>query len=88
VKVSCKVKVKNTQGLHARPASIIARMLQESRSQVHFTCRKQRVNARSIMSLLVLAATKNSQIFIEVEGEDAEETLRRLVQGFAEQFGE
>lgn len=80
--------MRNAQGLHARPASAVARMLQQSSSQVHFTCRKERVNARSIMSLLVLAASKNSQIFIEVEGEDAEETLQRLVKGFEEQFGE
>lgn len=88
MKASCKVKVKNPQGLHARPASVIVRLLQESRSEVHFTCRKATVNARSIMSLLTLAASKNSQILIEVEGEDAESTLQRLVQAFEEKFGE
>ena len=88
MKISCKVKVKNPQGLHARPASAIVRILQESSSEVHFTCRKEKVNARSIMSLLTLAASKNSTIFIEMEGEDAEPTLARIVKAFEDQFEE
>jgi phosphocarrier protein HPr len=88
VKVSCKVKVKNPQGIHARPASVIVRMLQESQCDVRFTCRKETVNARSIMSLLTLAASKNSVVLIETEGEDAQITLDKLVKAFEEKFGE
>ncbi len=88
MKVSCKVKVKNAQGIHARPASVIVRILQESLSSVYFTCRKETVNARSIMSLLTLAASKNSTVLIEVEGDDAENVLKRLQIAFEEKFGE
>ena len=88
VKASCKVRVKNSQGLHARPASVIVQMLQQSECQVYFTCRKQTVNAKSIMSLLLLAASKNSLIHIEAEGKDAEATVALLVKAFEEQFGE
>ena len=88
MKISCKVKVKNPQGLHARPASAIVRILQESCCEVYFTCRKEKVNARSIMSLLTLAASKNSTIFIEMEGEDAELTLAKIVKAFESQFNE
>jgi len=88
VKASCSVKVKNPQGLHARPASVIVQMLQQTSCVVHFTYRKQTVNAKSIMSLLLLAAAKNAQILVEVEGEEAEEILHRLVKAFEEQFGE
>lgn len=88
MKLSCKVKVKNAQGLHVRPASAIVQILQGSRSKVHFTCRKETVNAKSIMSLLTLAASKNSNILIEVEGEDAEDVMSRLVSAFQDQFGE
>ncbi len=88
MKVSCKVKVRNPQGIHARPASAIVRLLQESRSNVRFTCRKETVNARSIMSLLTLAASKNSVVLIEAEGEDAQITLDKLVKAFEEKFGE
>ena len=88
MKVSCKVKVKNLQGIHARPASMIVQMLQECKSQVYFTCRKETINAKSIMSLLMLTASKNSQILIEIEGVDADVVLARLVQAFENQFGE
>lgn len=80
--------MRNAQGLHVRPASVIVRILQGCRSSVHFTCRKETVNAKSIMSLLTLAASKNSNILIEAEGEDAEEVLRRLSSAFENCFGE
>ncbi|MBY0528893.1 MAG: HPr family phosphocarrier protein [Rhabdochlamydiaceae bacterium] len=87
-KISQKVKIKNALGLHARPATVIAKLLQGSRSTVSFTYRKETVNARSIMSVLMLAATKNSQILIDVEGEDAREVLDKLVSAFENKFGE
>lgn len=88
MKITQKVKVKNALGLHARPATIIARLLQKSHSQVSFTYRGETINARSIMSVLMLAAGKNSQITITVEGEDAEITLRSLKDAFDNEFGE
>lgn len=88
MKLTQKVKVKNGLGLHARPATAIARLLQKSKSIVTFTYRKESVNARSIMSILMLAAGKNSQITITVEGEDAEETMNELTSAFENCFGE
>lgn len=88
MKLSRKVKIKNALGLHARPATIIAKLLQGSRSSVSFTYRKETINARSIMSILMLAASKNAQIMITVEGEDAEDVMGRLIEVFENQFGE
>lgn len=88
MKISRKVKVKNASGLHTRPASYIVQILQGSVSSVHFTCRKEKVNAKSIMSLLTLAASKNSLITIDVEGEDAESIIGKLVEAFEKQFWE
>lgn len=86
--LSRRVKIKNALGLHARPATIIVKLLQSVRSSVTFTHRKECVNAKSIMSILMLAANKNSQILITVDGEDAEETMNKLVNAFENQFGE
>ncbi len=86
--VQRQVKVRNTLGLHARPATVIAKLLQQCKSQVMFTYKKDTINARSIMSILMLAVRKNSQITIRVEGEDAEETMAQLVGAFENQFGE
>ncbi len=88
MKLLRKVKVKNALGLHARPATAIAKLLQGTSASVSFTYRRETVNARSIMSVLMLAATKNSQITIEVEGKDAEEIMRRLIDAFDKKFGE
>jgi phosphocarrier protein HPr len=88
VKLVRKVKIKNVLGLHARPATIIVRLLQMVQSSVTFVYKKESINARSIMSILMLAAKKNSQIIIEVEGKDAEETMEKLIEIFENKFGE
>lgn len=83
-----KVKVKNSLGLHTRPAASIVKLLQSSKSSVHFKYKNETINARSIMSILMLAAKKNSLIEISVEGEDAEHTMNTLVYAFEMEFGE
>jgi phosphocarrier protein HPr len=83
-----RVKVKNDLGLHTRPATVIVRMLHKSKSQITFTHRKETVNAKSILSLLMLAAGKNTSITIRVKGEDAEETADALTEAFSNKFGE
>lgn len=88
MKLSQKVKVKNPLGLHARPATVIARLLQGTKAKVSFTCRQETINARSIMSILMLAATQHSTITIEIEGVEAEELMHRLIAAFDNQFGE
>jgi phosphocarrier protein HPr len=87
-KIVHKVKVKNALGLHARPAAMIAKLLQGSKSQVSISYRQETVNARSIMSILMLAIKKNSQIILTIEGEDADETLEKLNTAFETLFGE
>ncbi|MFS8563533.1 MAG: HPr family phosphocarrier protein [Rhabdochlamydiaceae bacterium] len=54
------MKVKNTLGLHARPATMIAKLLQESRSQVKILYKEEIIDARSIISILMLAIKKRA----------------------------
>jgi phosphocarrier protein HPr len=82
------VRVTNELGLHTRPASAIVKLLQTTKSEVLFTYKKDTVNARSILSILMLAAKKNARIHIRVTGEDAEEVVEKLVRGFEGGFGE
>lgn len=83
-----KIRIKNTLGLHARPATVIAKLLQGTASHVSFTYRKETINAKSVMSILMLAAIKNSLITIVVDGEDAEMTMQKIVDAFENRFGE
>lgn len=82
------VRVKNELGLHTRPATLIVKLLQDCKSDVHFTHKKETVNAKSILNILMLAAQKNALIRIEVVGEDAQETMDRLLKSFESRFGE
>lgn len=88
MKLCQKVKVKNALGIHTRPAASIVKILQPRKSSVFFTYRDETINARSIMSILMLAAKKNSSITICVEGEDAQTTMDHLVKAFEDEFGE
>lgn len=88
MKLSYKVRVKNKLGLHARPATEIVKLLQNCKCDVLFVHKREQINAKSILSILMLAAKKNSQIEIKVDGEDAQETLDNLVVAFENRFGE
>jgi len=87
-KVESLVKVKNKLGLHVRPATQIAKILQRRKAKVTLTYKGQSVNARSIMSIMILAAPKNAQLKIEAQGMDAKETLEALLIAFNKKFGE
>jgi phosphocarrier protein HPr len=88
MKIVRKVKVKNSLGLHTRPAASIVKLLQPRKSSVYFTYKNETVNARSIMSILMLAAKKNTVLEITIEGEDAESTMEHLIMAFDQEFGE
>lgn len=75
-------------GLHTRPATVIVKLLQSSKSDISFTYKRLKINAKSILSLLMLAAKKNSTITVTVNGEDAEEIMNKLAEAFESQFGE
>jgi phosphocarrier protein HPr len=83
-----KLQIKNPMGLHTRPATHIVKLLQNTKSETFFTYKKVTINAKSILSLLMLAASRNSTITVTVDGEDAEETMRRLEEAFDTRFGE
>lgn len=80
--LNCEVVVKNKQGLHARPASLIVQLLANSASEVRFTHDKQTVDAKSILGLLTLAAPHGSRIQISISGEDEAKTKDQLLSFF------
>ncbi len=88
MKLVKKVQVKNRLGLHTRPATTIVSLLQHCKSEVFFTHKRETINAKSILSILMLAARKNSKITIIVQGDDANVTMEKLVDAFENQFGE
>ncbi|MEI6242984.1 MAG: HPr family phosphocarrier protein [Chlamydiota bacterium] len=78
MKVERKLTIKTPLGLHIRPATAIVKLLQSVQSVVTFTYRRQTVNAKSIMSILMLAVGRNAKIVVKVEGDDAEGVLDQI----------
>jgi phosphocarrier protein HPr len=71
--------VGNDRGLHTRPSTELVKCASSFRSQVYLVYQKQSVNAKSLLGILMLAATKGAKIKIEAEGEDAEEAVQSIV---------
>lgn len=88
MKLVRKVRVKNVLGLHTRPATVIVMLLQNCKCDVSFTLKRETINAKSILSILMLAAKKNSLITVSVEGEGAHDIMDKLESAFESGFGE
>jgi phosphocarrier protein HPr len=84
--VSRKVVVTNPQGLHARPADQFVKLASRFESRVELIKGSERVDGKSILSLLTLAATEGTQLSIEVTGRDAEQALEALADLVAHNF--
>lgn len=88
MKLIRKMRVKNVLGLHTRPATVIVKILQNCKCDVFFTHKRETINAKSILSILMLAAKRNSQITVSIEGEGAGDVMNKLVSAFENGFGE
>lgn len=82
------VEVINKLGLHARPSARLTQLAAQFKSQIHVSRNGRRVNAKSIMGVMMLAASRGSRIAIETDGADADEALAALVSLIEDRFGE
>ena len=83
-----EVEIVNRLGLHARAAAKLTQVASGFASEVWLSRNGRRVNAKSIMGVMMLAAGKGARIIIDAHGEDAEGALAALVRLIAERFGE
>lgn len=72
------IKIKNPQGLHARPASLFVQIVNKYNSAVTVTKDGESVSGNSIMGLLTLGAQNDVTLNIVVEGEDAQLVVDEL----------
>ena len=78
--VKKKIKIKNSQGLHARPASAFVKIANKFESDVLVKKGSESVNGKSIMGLMTLAASQGSMLEIEISGPDAMDAMNELEQ--------
>ena len=83
-----EVKIINKLGLHARASARITQLAGNYQSEVWLSRNKLRVNAKSIMGVMMLAANKGSKINIETIGQDETEVMLALVTLIENSFGE
>ncbi|MDA8129429.1 MAG: HPr family phosphocarrier protein [Betaproteobacteria bacterium] len=82
------VEIVNKLGLHARPSARVTQVASSFKSNVHMSRNGRRVNAKSIMGVMMLAAAKGSTITLETEGEDEAEAIDALAGLISSGFGE
>ena len=83
-----QVVIVNRRGLHARASSAFARAANGFEAKVIVCHEGQEADGKSVMDLLILAASKGDVIDIEARGEDAEAAIRTLIDLVANGFGE
>jgi len=82
------VEIVNKLGLHARPSARLTQLASNFRSNVFMSRNGRRVNAKSIMGVMMLAAAKGSTITLETEGDDEVEAIDALTGLISSGFGE
>ncbi len=85
-----KIKVINPLGLHARAAAVLVRLAGKFESKIILwrTDNNVMADAKSILSVLTLSASKGTQLEISVEGEDETQAFEAVCEVFANGFGE
>ena len=77
--VQKSVVINHEQGLHARPAQMLARLALNYQSTIELVCNGQRVDAKSILHMLTLGAVQGTVLVFEAHGADAEAALDAIV---------
>ena len=86
--ISTEVEIINKLGLHARASTKLTQTASKFVSDVGITRNGRRVNAKSIMGVMMLAAAKGSFVTIDASGEDEQAAIDALTALIADYFGE
>ncbi|HSA90467.1 MAG TPA: HPr family phosphocarrier protein [Burkholderiales bacterium] len=85
---SANAEIVNKLGLHARAAAKLTHLAGGFQAEIWISRSGRRVNAKSIMGVMMLAAGQRSTVLIEAQGPDAEQAIAALVKLIADKFGE
>ena len=83
-----EIEIINKLGLHARASAKLTQAASAFKSEVFLARNGRRVNAKSIMGVMMLAAARGSTVNIEIEGEDEERAMETLTALINDRFGE
>jgi phosphocarrier protein HPr len=83
-----EVRISNKLGLHARAAAKVVHAANQFESDIFIGTNDEEVNAKSILGLLTLAASKGTAIIVRAEGQDEDNAVEVLLALFNDKFGE
>lgn len=83
-----EIEISNKLGLHARASAKLTQMAAGFESEVWMEKGSRRVNAKSIMGVMMLAAGKGSVVVVETIGDDEQPALESILNLIADKFGE
>ena len=83
-----EIEIVNKLGLHARASAKLTQLAGKFKSEVWLTRNSRRVNGKSIMGVMMLAAGKGSKVMLETEGEQEQECFDAILALVNDQFGE
>ena len=83
-----EVEIVNKLGLHARASAKLTQLAARYQSEVWLSRNGRRVNAKSIMGVMMLAAARGTTVTIETSGPDEQEAMAALLELIKDKFGE
>ena len=85
---SQSLEILNKLGLHARAAAKLTQVAGGFASEIWISRSGRRVNAKSIMGVMMLAAGQGTSVLVEAKGDDADEAIAAIANLVAQRFGE
>lgn len=82
------IEITNKLGLHARASAKLTQLAGQFKSDIWISRSGRRVNAKSIMGVMMLAASKGTSVNLEISGEDEEIAMQSIADLFNDKFGE
>ena len=82
------IEINNKLGLHARASAKLTQLAGQFKSDIWISRTERRVNAKSIMGVMMLAASKGATINLETSGEDEAQAMAALIALVNDKFGE
>ena len=86
--ITTRIRISNKLGLHARASAKLTKLAGGFVSDIHLSRNSRRVNAKSIMGVMMLAAGLGSEIEIEASGADEQAAMDALCRLVETKFGE
>lgn len=83
-----EAEIVNKLGLHARASAKLTQLAGKYQSEVWMSHNGRRVNAKSIMGVMMLAAAKGTRVVIETSGPDEDDAMRAVLDLIKDRFGE